>query len=110
MLTFRQRLSVAKLSVFSFQRAKSQNQKHKFKILSRILFFDQDNGVTMYKKDESEDGGIKNDKNLFYDLRNDPYEQNNLVNTDNQATLAKELREKLAEWDKQTSRLKSVNN
>src|SRR6185369_15965300 len=60
--------------------------------------------VTMDEKDS----GIESDSYLFYDLRTDPYQQHNLIRTNQQAGLAKELRDRLVEWDEKTPRLKSL--
>jgi arylsulfatase A-like enzyme len=57
---------------------------------------------------DEKDSGIERDTYLFYDLRADPYQRHNLIKTNQQAGLAKELRDRLAEWDKKTPRLKSL--
>jgi arylsulfatase A-like enzyme len=54
------------------------------------------------------DSGIESDRYLFYDLRDDPYQQHNLIKTNQQAGLAEELQARLAEWDAKTPRLKSL--
>jgi arylsulfatase A-like enzyme len=54
------------------------------------------------------DSGIESDSYLFYDLRTDPYQQHNLIKTNEQAGLARELRDRLIEWDEKTPRLKSL--
>ena len=55
-----------------------------------------------------EDTAIEDDRYLFYDLQEDPYEQNNLAKTGKEPALANEFREKLIKWDKETPRLKGV--
>jgi arylsulfatase A-like enzyme len=55
-----------------------------------------------------EDTGIETDAYLFYDLRTDPYQRHNLVKTNQQTGLAKELRDRLVEWDRKTPRLRSL--
>lgn len=55
-----------------------------------------------------EDTAIEDDRYLFYDLQEDPYELNNLAKTGNSAALANEFREKLIKWDKETPRQKGV--
>jgi arylsulfatase A-like enzyme len=55
-----------------------------------------------------DDSGIESDRYLFYDLRADPYQQHNLIKTNQQAGLAKELQARLVEWDEKTPRLKSL--
>jgi arylsulfatase A-like enzyme len=57
---------------------------------------------------EDDDSGIESDRYLFYDLRADPYQRRNLIKTNQQAGLARELRDKLVEWDRKTPRLKSL--
>jgi len=57
---------------------------------------------------EEKDRGIESDTYLFYDLRTDPYQRHNLIKTNQQAGLAKELRDRLFEWDNKTPRLKSL--
>jgi len=52
---------------------------------------------------------ISNDKYLFFDMRTDPYQQKNLLETGEQSEIAQELREKLYRWNENTRRLtKSV--
>ncbi|AQQ71831.1 Arylsulfatase [Limihaloglobus sulfuriphilus] len=53
------------------------------------------------KMDES-GKNIYNDKHLFFDLRTDPYEQKNLLETGEQSEVAKELRDKIYQWHKNT--------
>jgi arylsulfatase A-like enzyme len=53
------------------------------------------------KMDES-GKNIYNDKHLFFDLRTDPYEQKNLLETGEQSGLAAELREKIHQWHRNT--------
>jgi choline-sulfatase len=60
--------------------------------------------VTMDEKDT----GIESDMYLFYDLAADPYQRHNLIKSNQQAGLAKELRDRLLEWDMRTPRLKSL--
>ena len=57
---------------------------------------------------KEEDSGIESDAYLFYDLRTDPYQRHNLIKTNQQAGLAKELRDRLVEWDRKTPRLRSL--
>ncbi len=54
------------------------------------------------------DGGIESDAYLFYDLRADPYQRHNLMKTGEQAGLARELRDRIVEWDRKTPRLRSL--
>jgi arylsulfatase A-like enzyme len=54
-------------------------------------------GVSLDKNDH----GIENDKYLFIDRTQDPYQMNNLVETSEQSDLAKSLRNKVIEWDKE---------
>ncbi len=55
-----------------------------------------------------EDTAIEDDRYLFYDLQEDPYELNNLAKTGKEPALAAGFREKLIKWDKETPRLKGV--
>ena len=57
---------------------------------------------------EEQDGGIESDSYLFYDLRADPYQKRNLIKTTEQAGLARELRDRLIDWDRKTPRLKAL--
>jgi len=57
---------------------------------------------------DEKDGGIENDAYLFYDLRADPYQKRNLTGTGEQVGLAKELRDRLVDWDRKTPRLRSL--
>jgi arylsulfatase A-like enzyme len=57
---------------------------------------------------DERDGGIESDSYLFYDLRADPYQQRNLIRTTEQAGLARELRDRLVDWDSKTPRLKTL--
>lgn len=57
---------------------------------------------------DEQDTGIEKPRNLFFDLKTDPYQQNNLIGSEEQTDLAEELLQKLIEWDKNTPRLKSV--
>jgi len=61
-------------------------------------------GVVM----DAQDSGIEKKRYLFFDLRSDPYQQNNLIETNEQPEMAKKLLAKLVEWDKKTPRLKGV--
>jgi len=61
-------------------------------------------GVTM----DEQDRGIAQKQYLFFDLRSDPYQKNNLIETGEQSELAKELLDRLVEWDQKTPLLKSV--
>lgn len=61
-------------------------------------------GVVM----DPNDRGIAKDRNLFFDLQTDPYQQKNLADLDQSGSLANQLREKLFEWDKQTPRLNTI--
>ena len=60
--------------------------------------------VTMDEKDS----GIESGDYLFYDLRTDPYQQHNLIRKNQQPELARELLDRLVEWDRNTPRLKSL--
>jgi arylsulfatase A-like enzyme len=60
-------------------------------------------GVGMDEKDQ----GIANKGLQFYDLTKDPYQQNNLIGSGEQAEVAAALLERLQEWDKATPRLKT---
>ena len=42
------------------------------------------------------------DRLYFFDLRKDPFQQNNLARTGEQSELAAELRRKLTAWDEST--------
>lgn len=45
---------------------------------------------------------VVNDRVWFYNVADDPYEQNNLADTDQEAALASALRERLIEWHQRT--------
>jgi len=61
--------------------------------------------VTMQKEDE----GINNEQHLFFDLTDDTYQLNNIVEEDDKSKIARELLEKIKFFDKNTPRLtKSV--
>lgn len=45
---------------------------------------------------------VMNDRDCFFDLTADPYEQNNLAATDVQSELARRLRGRLADWNQST--------
>jgi arylsulfatase A-like enzyme len=45
---------------------------------------------------------VVNDRLCFFDLRSDPYEQDNLAATDVQSALTSELRRRLVEWNRHT--------
>lgn len=57
---------------------------------------------------DEQDSGIAKKQYLFFDLRTDPYQQHNLIGTGEQSEVAKELLDRLIEWDQKTPRLKSV--
>ncbi len=61
-------------------------------------------GVSLDENDRK----IEDDKYMFYDLNEDPYEMNNMADGLQQEKTAKELREMLIAWDMKTPRLKSV--
>ena len=61
-------------------------------------------GVVM----DEQDAGIAKKQYLFFDLRSDPYQQHKLIETGEQSEKAKELLDRLIEWDQKTPRLKSV--
>ena len=56
-----------------------------------------------------EDTAIVDDRYLFYDLKEDPYEFKNLAKTNKSAAIANDLRERLIKWDKDTPRLKGID-
>jgi arylsulfatase A-like enzyme len=56
-----------------------------------------------------EDTAIEDDRYLFYDLEEDPYEFKNLAKTDKSSAIANDLRERLIKWDKDTPRLKGLD-
>ncbi|AQQ71003.1 Arylsulfatase [Limihaloglobus sulfuriphilus] len=53
-----------------------------------------------------DDTAIMEDEYLFFDMEKDPYQTNNLAKTAGKSAIAKNLRQKLLEWDKNTPRLK----
>jgi arylsulfatase A-like enzyme len=56
-----------------------------------------------------EDSAIVDDSYLFYDLREDPFEMNNLSKTNKYTPVANDLRERLIKWNRVTPRLKGIN-
>lgn len=57
---------------------------------------------------DERDGGIESDSYLFYDLRDDPYQRHNLIKTTEQAGLARDLRDRLVDWERKTPRLNAL--
>jgi arylsulfatase A-like enzyme len=57
---------------------------------------------------DKDDREIENIRYRFFDIENDPYEKNNMVNTSEQKGVADELRDKLIAWEKNTPRLEGV--
>jgi len=45
---------------------------------------------------------VTDDRFMFYDTRVDPYEQTNLARTDEQEDVARDLRERILAWDRET--------
>ncbi|WP_422001467.1 sulfatase-like hydrolase/transferase [Reyranella sp.] len=56
-----------------------------------------------------DDSGVESDAYLFFDLRDDPFQRRNLVRTNEQAGLARTLRDRLVQWDRTTPRLANLD-
>ena len=59
---------------------------------------------------EEDERVVRDDRSLFHDLRDDPFELNNLAAGSDQAALAAELRETVVDWHQATPWLKVEDN
>jgi choline-sulfatase len=55
-----------------------------------------------------EDTAIEDDRYVFYNLKEDPYQLHNLAKTDQERGVAEDLKEKLIHWFQETKRLTGV--